>query len=127
MKIPESKEELDEEITLDTHERYLRTLILNGHTPIYIGDTVKVSDRWAGDSRNPDEGKVGKVIGIECGMQGAFNIDYLVYTARNAGGSGFEVYYYTLDRVHQPMSNQLLEKMLRETNAEFATRYKTAR
>ena len=126
MNLPQGKEELDREPILDKHERYLRTLILNGFTPIYIGDKVKVSERWSGDSKNPHEGLVGEVTNIECGMQGAFNIDYLIYAVRTDNGKGFETYHYTLDRTYQPRGNQLLEKMLRETNTEFGAQFKPA-
>ena len=122
--LPENRMERLDEPTLDKDERYLRILILNNFTPIYIGDKVKVSERWAGDGKNPDEGKVGEVAGIECGMQGAVNIDYLIYQIRGYYEKGFEAYYYTLDRIYQSPGNRLLEKLLRETNAEFEAQFK---
>jgi len=126
MNLPQGTEELDREPVIDKHERYLRTLILNGFTPIYIGDKVTVSERWAGDSKNPHEGLVGEVTDIECGMQGAFNIDYLIYAVRTDSRKRFETYHYTLDRTYQSRGNQLLEKMLRETNAKFKAQFKPA-
>ena len=122
--LPENRMERLDEPTLDKEERSLRILILNNFTPIYIGDRVRVSERWAGDGKNPDEGKVGEVTGIECGMQGAVNIEYLVYQIRPYDGKGFQTYHYTLDRNYQPLGNQLLEKLLRETNAEFEAQFK---
>jgi len=126
MEIPQGGEELDREPILDKHERYLRTLILNGFTPIYIADRVRVSDRCAGNSKNPNEIKVGEVTGLECGLQGAFHIHYLIYYVRTDDGQDFQTYYYALDRTHQPGGNKLLEKILRETNTEFEANYNPA-
>lgn len=122
--IPSTPEEYQKQSDLDHHERWLRTLILNGFSPIYIGDAVKVSERYAGDSKNPHEGKVGVVTDIQAGLQAAFNIDYLIYTIKSARYNVFETYFYTLDRINQPKQNQLLEKILRETNSEFEAKYK---
>lgn len=124
--LPQGTEDLDREPLLDKHERWLRILILNGFTPLYIGDKIRVSDRWAGDSRNPHEGKIGEVTGLECGLEGAFNADYFIYRVKTDGGDSFETFYYTIDRIHQPRGNQLLEKLLRETNAQFEARYRPA-
>ena len=126
MVLPEGREAVEREPEFDKHERWLRTLILNGFTPIYIGDRVEVSERYAGDSKNPHEGKVGVVTDLDMGMQGVFNIDYLVYSVRTDEGDYFQTYQYTLDRILQPKGNQLLEKILRETNTEFEARYKPA-
>lgn len=123
IQLPESEEEFKTEPELNKHERWLRNLIMNNYIPIYIGDTVKVSERYAGDSKNPHEGKVGVVSGLEAGLQSAFNIDYLVYSVRTEQGD-FQTYHYTLDRVSQPKGNELLEKLLRETNVHFESRYK---
>ena len=124
MVLPSNSEELDNESRLDKHERWLRTLILNKFTPLYIGDTVRVSKRWAGDAQNPYEGKIGVITDIQAGMQAAFNIDYLVYNVKTPEGEALQTYHYTLDRTYQPAGNQMLEKMLRETNAAFEARFK---
>lgn len=107
----------DEKPISDGDERLLRRLIAGKRTPIYIGDSVRVSSRFAGDSRNPHEGKVGVVVAMECGLQGAFNSDYLIYSVVDADGREepfFQTWHYTLDRIGQTERNKLLEKSLRE-------------
>lgn len=97
------------------HESYLRTLISNGFSPIYIGDRVRVSARYGdGKTLNPDYEKSGTVVGLEATMQSMFNIDYLAYVIKADDGKVFDAYYYTLDRIDQAKGNKLLEKLLRE-------------
>ena len=88
---------------------------MNGFAPIYIGDTVKVSERWASDKgQNPHLGKSGIVTKLESGLQSCFNIEYLIFGIRQKEGNYFETYYYALDRIYQTDSNKLVEKLLRE-------------
>ena len=119
MKLPATKEELNAESLLDKHERWLRTLLIKGFTPIYIGDSVNVTKKWCGDRKNPHAGKHGEIINMTYEVQAALNLDYLIYTIRTGDGGSFETYYYTLNRLYQPKENQLLEKILRETNTNF--------
>ena len=121
--IPQTREELDKEAAPDRDERWLRNMLLNGFDPIYFGDTVRVSERYSGGNRNPHEGKRGVVADIGMGMQGAFNIDYLIYSIIPDRGSLFQTYLYTLDRLVQPVGNQMLVKLLRDTNAGYAKLY----
>ncbi len=124
MRLPQGREDLDKEPLLDKHERWLRRLIANDMAPIYLGDRVTVSDRWASDKgKNPHEGKSGVVRSLEAGIQAAFNVDYLSYGIATDDGEHFETYHYTLDLTHQSEGNSLAEKLLRETNKSFASRY----
>jgi len=118
MQIPIDGKELSMESVENRHERYLRNLIAAGFEPIYIGDTVKVSDRWAGNGENPLKGKTGEVTDIIMGPQAAFNIDYLIYRFKNPDNN-FEMWYYTLDLVNQTQSNKTLVKILKETNTQY--------
>lgn len=135
MQVPTDLESLRRESTPDKHERWLRTLIIGGLTPIYIGDQVKVSDRYIGESPNPRGGKIGVVTDliahthIDLGV-GHVNFDLglltfdLIYQITAQEGSSFDALHYELDRTHQPSGNRLLEKLLRETNTEFNARYR---
>ena len=114
MVYPETKEDLTKEPTLDRHERYLRCLILNGFIPIYLGDKVKVRDT----------NEKGTVVDMSAGLQAAFNIDYLIYKIQTETGKHFETYYYNLDVTKKSEGNVILEKILRESNANFASRVK---
>lgn len=119
--LPSTPDALQREPLIEKHERWLRILIAHNRTPIYMGDSVKVSDRWASDKgNNPHRGKTGRVIGLECGPQAAFNIEYLIYTLAPEQGANFQAYQYTLDRTHQTDGNRLAEKLLGETNEAFA-------
>lgn len=66
---------------------------------IYVGDTVTVSSRWAGDSKNSDEGKTGTVVSIKHNLESMFNRDYIDVTVLpESGWNGkFNTYLYALD------------------------------
>ncbi len=78
MKMPEVGAELHEESIPDKHERWLRILIMSGLTPLYIGDEVCVSNRYI-IGKNPNEGRVGKIVDLDIGLQGIFHHDYTIY------------------------------------------------
>ncbi len=118
-RLPESKEDHDQLSELENHERHLRRLIASEFKPIYIGDRVRVSERWASDEgKNRYQGKYGIVSDIQGGMQAAFNVDYLIYKI-STKRMDFETYYYTLDLLEQTTSNKLLEKLLTGSNDKF--------
>ena len=96
--LPQNKEDLESETIEEKHERFLRRLIIHNKTPIYLGDRVKVSERWVGNSKNPHEGKEGNITYFEEGLQGIFNSDYFIYQIETENGESFETYHYTLDR-----------------------------
>ena len=76
------------------------------HFPlIYIGDEVKVSKRWASsDSKNPDEGRTGKVVEIKHGLQSITSRDYLILKIRKREKT-FESWLYTLDLLRRDRMN----------------------
>jgi len=70
---------------------------------IFLGDKIKVSQRWAG-KKNPDEGREGTVVSIEHGFQSLFNRDYLIFTMKedlpdkkHFSREIFDAWLYTLD------------------------------
>ena len=107
---------IQDKTLVDEHERWLRSQIKSDFLPIYLGDEVEVSERWASEKgRNPNEGKTGIVIDIKSSIQAAFNIDYLIYTIKPERNRAFETYLYTLDRINQTTGNALLERLLRQS------------
>ncbi len=66
-------------------------------------DTVRISSRWAGNEKNPLEGRLGYVHNISHGLQSRFNRDYLIVGLMGGeelgNGQGFESWLYTLDLV----------------------------
>lgn len=100
---------------LTKHKSFLYVLLRNNLDLIYIGDRVRVSDRWAEKKRGRYKGRVGEVVDINSGSQGAFNVNYLEYKIRMCDGRTFKMYYYVLDRVFQTLSNELLESSLNKT------------
>jgi len=77
----------------------------SGFPLIYPVDTVQVSSRWAGNNRNPLEGRRGYVHSIAHGMQSRFNRDYLIAgvigdgTQSNVGS--VDIWLYTLDLIER--------------------------
>ncbi len=102
----ERRKELSEE-----HAKWLKSLVLNGLAPIYIGDEVVVADSSAGAGRNYRQGETGIVLDIKCLSQIEFNPRYLVYTIKTEIEK-FDTYYCTLHRLRQTKENQLLEAIL---------------
>ncbi len=72
----------------------------NGFPLLFPLDTVRVSSRWAGNGKNPLEGKVGEITRIMHGFQSCFNRDYLIVDSKSEDIHGhFESWLYPLDLV----------------------------
>lgn len=63
---------------------------------IYLGDTIKVSNRWAGENKNPLEGKTGEVVAVRHGLQSHFNREYACVFFEK-GSKAMSMWAYTLD------------------------------
>jgi len=119
LQIPENKEGYEQEDILNKHERYLRILMKNKFTPIYLGDIVEVGEDCIEKKKNQYTEEVGVVVGIEPTLQSAFNIDYLSYTIEQKNGKRFETNYNSLKLINQAKGNKLLVKLLQESNSDF--------
>lgn len=77
----------------------------NNFPLLYPMDTVIVSDSWAGDGKNPLEGRLGYVHRISHGLQSGHNRDYLIATMMGdeklGNSKDFEMWLYTLDLVEK--------------------------
>ena len=75
----------------------------SGFPLLYPMDTVRVSSRWAGNGKNPLEGRLGYVHNVSHGLQSRFNRDYLIAGLMGGeelgNGQDFESWLYTLDLV----------------------------
>ena len=88
-------------------------LVSNDFLPIFVGDTVRIADRFIEDSPPYFLGLVGRVTSIEDSPLAALSPAYLRYSVKTSSGLEFTTSYFSLDRLNQTDGNKELERSLR--------------